>query len=52
MPPQVTFASPLPGKTGKRENHIFTQIVLHTKCTCALSSWKKKLSSVMCLIAF
>jgi len=25
-------------------------IVLHTQCTCALSSWKKKLSSVMCLI--
>ena len=26
-------------------------IVLHTQCTCALYSWKKKLSSVMCLIA-
>ena len=26
-------------------------IVLHTQCTCALSSWKKKMSSVMCLIA-
>jgi len=26
-------------------------IVLHTQCTSALSSWKKNLSSVMCLIA-
>jgi len=26
-------------------------IVLHTQCTCAMSSWKKKLSSVMCVIA-
>jgi len=26
-------------------------IVLHTQCTCALSSWKQELSSVMCLIA-
>ena len=26
-------------------------IVLHTPCTCALSSLKKKLSSVMCLVA-
>ena len=24
-------------------------IVLHIQCTCVLSSWKKKLSSVMCL---
>jgi len=26
-------------------------IVLYTQCTYALSSWKKKMSSVMCLIA-
>jgi len=26
MPPQVTCASALPCKTGKRENHIFTQL--------------------------
>jgi len=26
-------------------------IVLYTQCTCVLSSWKKKLSSAMCLIA-
>jgi len=25
--------------------------VLHKQCTCALPSWKKKLSSVMCFIA-
>jgi len=53
MPPQVTCASALPGETGKRENHIFTQLdsVTHTQCTCARSSWKKNLSCVMCLIA-
>ena len=52
MPPQITCASALPGKTRKSENHIsLNWIVLHTQCTCALSSWKKKLSSVMCLIA-
>jgi len=27
MPPQVTCASALPGKTGKHENHIFTQML-------------------------
>jgi len=26
MPPQVTCGSALTGKTGKRENHIFTQL--------------------------
>ena len=53
MPPQITCASALPVKTGKRENHIFSLswVVLHTQCTCALSSGKNKLSSVMCLIA-
>jgi len=34
------------------KSHIsLNWIVLHTQCTCAQSSWKKKLSSVMCLIA-
>jgi len=34
-----------------RKSHIsLNWIVLHTQRTCALSSWKKKLSSVMCLI--
>jgi len=38
-------------QNGKRENHIFTQLdLLHTQCNCAVSSWKKKLSYVMCLI--
>jgi len=26
MPPQVAYASALPGKMGKHENHIFTQM--------------------------
>jgi len=35
-----------------RKSHIsLNWIVLHTQCTCVLSSWKKKLSCVMCLIA-
>ena len=53
MPPQVTCASALPGKNAKtRKSHIsLNWIVLHTQCTCALSFWKKKRSSVMCLIA-
>jgi len=35
-----------------RKSHIsLNWIVLHTQCTCALSFWKKKLLSVMCLIA-
>jgi len=42
----------LPGKTRKHENHIFHSTGLcYTQCTCALSFWKKKLSSVMCLVA-
>jgi len=51
MPPQITCASALPGKTRKHENHIFHSVGLcYTQCICALSSWKKK-SSVMYLIA-
>ena len=52
MPPQITCASAVRGKTRKHENHIFHSIGLcYTQCTCAPSSWEKKLSSVMCLIA-
>jgi len=37
------------GKT--RKSHIsLNWIALHTQCTCTLSFWKKKMSSVMCLI--
>jgi len=44
MPPHVTCASALPGKTGKHKNHIFHSIgLLHAQCTCAQSSWKKKI---------
>jgi len=35
-----------------RKSHFsLNWTVLHAQCTCALSSSKKKLSSVMCLIA-
>jgi len=35
-----------------RKSHFsLNWIVLHTQCTCVLSSWKKKMSSLMCLIA-
>ena len=38
MPPQVTCTSALPGKTGKRENHIFTQLdcITQTMHLCAV----------------
>jgi len=38
MPPQVTCPSALPGKTGKRENHTFTQLdcVTHKMHLCAV----------------
>jgi len=38
MPPQLTCASALPGKTGRHENHIFTQLdyVIHTMHLCAV----------------
>ena len=34
-----------------RKSHFHSVGLCCTQCTCALSSWKKKLSSVMCLIA-
>ena len=39
MPPQITCASALPGKTGKNENHIFTQLdcVTRTMHQCVSS---------------
>jgi len=43
MPPQVTYAFALPGKTEKQEIFSLNWIVTHTQCTCALSSWKKKI---------
>jgi len=38
LPPQVTCASALPGKTGKCKNYIFTQLdcVTHTVHLCAV----------------
>jgi len=49
MPPQLTCASALPGTMRKHEGHIFHSIVLHTQCTCALSSWKKE-KIVICYV--
>ena len=34
-----------------KSHFLLNWIVLHTMHLCAISSWKKKLSSVMCLIA-
>ena len=49
MPPQITCTTWQNAET--RKSHISLYwIVLHTQCTCALSSWKKKLLSLMCLI--
>jgi len=53
MPPQITCASALPGKTGKHENHIFHSIGLcytHNAPVRCLPE-RKKMLSVMCLIA-
>ena len=53
MPPQITCASALPVKMGKHENHIFHSIALcytHNAPVRCLPE-RKKLSSVMCLIA-
>jgi len=62
MPPQITCASALPGKTAKHENHIFhsnavlvesaaaVNCVARTVHYCAVFL-KEKLSSVMCMIA-
>jgi len=53
MPPQITYASALPGKMGKHENHTFSLkcyisrercsswAVLYAQCTSALSSERK-----------
>jgi len=38
MPPQITFASALPGKTGKHENRIFTQNVVDLLLHCQNST--------------
>jgi len=62
VPPQITCASALPGKTGKQKITFFTQMlhysralqrldcVTHNAHQCAVFL-KVKLSSVMCLIA-
>jgi len=53
MPPEITCTSVLPVKTGKHENHIFHSIRLcytHDAPVRCLPE-RKKLSSVMCLIA-
>jgi len=54
MPPQITCASVLPGKTGKHENHSFHSVELcytHSAPEVCAVFLKAKLSFVMCLIA-
>jgi len=47
----LCFCSTWQNAETRKSHTSLNWIVLHTKCTCALSSWKKKLSYVMCLIA-
>jgi len=60
MPPQITCASALPGKTGKHENHIFHSNAVFVESAAAVGLCcvhqcavflKEKLSSVICLVA-
>jgi len=59
MPPQITCASALPGKTGKHESHIFHSNTALVESAAAVGLCcmhnavflKEKKSSVMCLIA-
>ena len=59
MPPQITYVSALPNKTGKHENHIFHSNAVLFEITAAVGlcfthnavSLKEKLSSVICLMA-
>jgi len=59
VPPQITYASALPGKTGKHENHIFHSNAVLVEiaaavglcCTQCAVFLEEKLSFVMCLIA-
>jgi len=58
MPPQITYASALPGKTGKHENHIFHSNAVLVESAAAVGLCcmqcavflKEKMSSMMCLI--
>jgi len=51
MPPQITCASALPGKTGKHENSFFTQIdcVTRTMHLCAVFLKEKLSSDLWCV---
>jgi len=61
MPPQITCASALPGKTEKYENHIFHSNAVLVESAAAVGLYcthsapvlvfmREKLSSVMCLM--
>jgi len=58
MPPQITCASALPGKTGKHKNHIChsnavlveSAAAVRLCCTQCAVFLKEKLSYVMCVI--
>jgi len=49
MSPQVTCTSALPGKTGKRENHIFTQLECVTHNTPVRCVAERKSCRLWCV---
>jgi len=49
MPPQITCASALPGKTGKHENHIFHSNAVLVESTAAVGLCWLHNAPVRCL---
>jgi len=46
----LSFCTTWQNRETRKSHFSLSWTVLHAQCTCALSSWKKKLSSEMCLI--
>jgi len=49
MPPQITCASALPGKTGKHENHIFHSNAVLVESAAAVGLCYTQNAPVRCL---